>query len=208
MAEVVQTSPTTLRLVRNLRGTAPDLVSSTFLFKTNSYVFKNPEGQFEYYSVGPISKRVKETQGKFVTLLKRPPVIENGLILLAGRVAVVVSSDDIIRGRVNKTLTLTNQGLREFVYGTSGRKEGAGTGPDSGELGPEFDTANIQDVDFEGSGEVLGSEECSAADLAVEEQIEALFFTENPQALRRVSDFAHSRQAASGGSVQNLNEAS
>lgn len=198
MTEVVQTSPQTIRSIKNLRGTAPDLTSGTFVYRTNSYVFKSPDGTFLYYSLGNISKKLRESPGNFFTLPNRPPLIEDGLVLLSNKAVLFISADDIIRGRVYKKNLLTTEELKVFIYGTRDSSNSGTSG--SEELG--FDTAPLQIEDIEGSGETLGAEECSAADLALEEQIQTLFFAKNPQALRGIADFAHSRQIIEGSPIQ------
>ena len=202
MTGVVQTSPSA-ETVRNLRSVSPDLVSTTFVFKANSYVFKNGKGEFEYYSLGNISKKLRESKGLFFQLPKRPPLVEDGVILISGKVAIAVTADDIIRGRVCKSRALTTRALREFVYGVQSAGDSGADQSSSAEPVEELvvSTSDLQDSGDEGPGQDSWNEEWSEADMALEEQITSLYFAENPQALRRISDFAHSRQAVAGSSV-------
>jgi hypothetical protein len=97
------------------------------------------------HSIGQVSKKIKESPGLFVRLPRRPPLVEDGILLLSGRVAIYVSADDIVRGRVCKGKTLSIRAFKEFVYGIGATSSSGGNAGDSlaegSESEIEFDSA-------------------------------------------------------------------
>lgn len=134
---------------------------------TNTYAVKVGE-QWSYYTIRfgePI------VHGKYVQITKMPPVIAEGIVTYKKK-HYRVTFEDFFRSRVNVQY--------EFIESRNASSQSdIGTGTDPGSAVP----APIRVVDkFQsGIGELIGDEDSQAADLAWDEQIRTLLYTDDQE---------------------------
>jgi hypothetical protein len=182
MTEVMPTSSTVLEIgsLGNLQEAHIDFISPVFVYKAHHFVYRDDQRGFLYFSLG---KCKVDDSSLFFNLPSRPPVLRDGVLILPGKVLIKISRDDIIRGRACKSRMLTSSEQRIFINGTD-------------DTVSESEGEAVQPEDNQGTIQDFGDEERTDADLALEEQIEALFYASNPQALGRIQDLTRTRQVA------------
>lgn len=178
----------------NPKQVQPDLSMSSFLHKPNFFVVKDG-ASYTYYCISGVSKLYDSVTGKVAKV--RLPVLKEGVLCLTGGRRVRVLVDDIVRGRVCK-FREENQSDRTSESNSSSERAGKGSAENSGNGNGKA----VQVDDDEGLGQSFGNEDGAAANLHLEEQVFALLYTKDAQALRRVKDTAHTRQLVEAGSVR------
>lgn len=195
-------------IFRNPSKVQPEIETQTFTPKANYYVRKGPSGSFQYFFLSGASKSFDAATRNVVSLASKVPLLQEGYVCLTGKRVVKVSVDDIIRGRIIKSKVLTSAEVQELI---SGRRQDDSSSPVGG-----AGTSNtkviasggkaIQDDDDQGPGEISWDEERSAADMVMEEQMLALLYTQDTQALRRIKDTAYTRQLIESSAVSDPDE--
>lgn len=174
----------------NPKGIQPDLSMSSFLHKPNFFVVKDGT-TYNYYCISGAGKLYDSVSGKVVKL--QLPVFKEGILCLTSNRRVRVTVDDIVRGRVCK--------FREEKQ-SDRASDTQRAGNSSAENVRNGDGKTVQTNDDKGSGESPWDEDGAAADLHLEEQVFALLYTKDAQALKRVKDTAHTRQLLETGTVR------
>ncbi|HET8689646.1 MAG TPA: hypothetical protein VFM18_23810 [Methanosarcina sp.] len=161
-------------------GSTPSLISETFEYESNSFVFYNEEHKvFVYFKVKGLTKNIEEDMGKqrkISILQDLPPVLIDGYLLLTKKRVIRAPASHLLKRQV---LSLNAITYKEFSDEFLGKYT-------STKSSRRNSTAASQDA---------GVSEREAADLVMEDQIEALFFARDSQALGRLSDIAHTKRA-------------
>lgn len=172
-------------------GSTPSLVSETFEYESNSFVFYNNEHKvFVYFKLKGLTKNIDEDMalGKKISNLEDiPPVLTGGYLLLTKKRVLRLSAKHILKKQVLAVNALSYEEFEnEFVNKYSGIPVKAGR------------TKSKRAID-ETAGQAVRISEREDADVVMEDQIESLLFERDSQALGRLSDIARTRRAIKAG---------
>lgn len=175
-------------------GSTPSLVSETFEYESNSFVFYNNEHKvFVYFKLKGLTKAIDEDmeQGKKISNLEDiPPVLTGGYLLLTKKRVIRMASTHILKKHALSINAISYEEFEnEFINKYAGKPSKPGR-------------AKTKRGINETAGEIAWVSQSEDADLVMEDQIESLLFERDSQALGRLSDIARTRQAIKGGATR------
>ena len=144
-----------MRIV-NPNQVPPNLVRERFSVKKEYFITKDLAG-YKYYKV-----QVECNEEGTHRFTRRPPVLADGYVVMPDRTIYEVTIEDIERGRILKTREVTPEQVS----------------------GGAINDANDNDTDECPAVLDITDEESEAADMAVQNQIEALYHSEDPETAR------------------------